>query len=378
MNKLNLLDRLPIQFRWLSDIFRDIQESINLLPTKMDFIGWNTDLTSPDYVAGRLFWDGDEDALAIWTDISNVKQHIGREWLVKVVNKTGSTINSGKVVYINGAQGNRPTIALAKADAEATSANTLGITVASIANNAEGYVCTDGILEGINTSSFTAGDVLFLSAATAGSLTNVSPTAPNHGVKVAHALNSTNNGKIHIHVDNGLEMHEIHNVSGTPASITGQILVWNNTAGYYEPTTTAYGEMYATNISVTVTVAASGTFYEVASGMTGGTVLRTTFGGSHYLQVTDAGKYRIDWSMTIDSTSANDELEGGFMVNGTAQGNATSHSSVSASSEGEALAASGIVTLAANDQVSLCVRNMTAIRDITVEHASLVIEKLLA
>jgi hypothetical protein len=66
------------------------------------------------------------------------------------------------------------------------------------------------------------------------------------------------------------------------------------------------------------------------------------------------------------------------MINGTAQDNGTSHSSVSAASDGEAVMAAGILTLAANDQVSLFVRNHTAGRDIVVEHASLVIEKLLA
>jgi len=126
---------------------------------------------------------------------------------------------------------------LAKADAESTSANTEGITTADIANNAEGYICNFGILEGFDTSSFTAGDTLFLSAATAGALTNVSPTAPNHSVKIAHALNATNNGKIAIHIDNGMETYEMHDVSSTHPSITGQILVWNNTAGYYEPIT---------------------------------------------------------------------------------------------------------------------------------------------
>lgn len=359
-----------------NDLVRETTPTIDSpLINKVDF---TTGLSNPSYLAGRFFWDDDESALGIYTDVSNVLQHLGREWLLKVVNKTGTTIASGQVVYVNGAQGNRPTIALAKADAESTSANTAGITVASIANNAEGYICTLGILSGINTSGFSAGDVLFLSASTAGALTATSPTAPNHSVKIAHALNSTVNGRVYIHVDNGMETHELHDVSGTHPSITGQILVWDNTAGYYTPTTTAYGEMYATNITQTVTVAASGTFYEVTGGFTGGTVLRTTFGGNHYLQVTDAGKYRIDWSMTIDSASANDELEGGFMVNGTAQSNATAHSSVSAASEGEALAASGIVTLAANDQVSLCVRNMTGARDIVVEHGTLVIEKLLA
>lgn len=142
--------------------------------------------------------------------------------------------------------------------------------------------------------------------------------------------------------------------------------------------TIAYGEMYATNISQTITVSASNTAYEITGGLTGGVVLRTTFGGSHYLQVTDAGKYKVSWSLTIDTATVGDEIEGGIMINGTAQSNATSHSSVSASSEGEAIAATGIITLAANDQVSLFVRNHTGARNIVMEHGSLVIERLTA
>lgn len=356
---------------WFNTVYKFVLGLLN-------YFDWNTNLSNPVYRKGRMFWDATENALTVWTDVTDVHQHLGREWLVKVVNKTGSTITSGKVVYFSGAQGNRPTIALAKADAESTSAGTAGLTVADIANNAEGYICTIGVLSGIDTSSFTAGDVLFVSPTTAGALTNTEPSAPNHGVKVAHALNSTVNGRIYIHVDNGLETHELHDVSGTHPSITGQILVWDNTAGYYTPTTTAYGEMYATNISQTVTVGATNTAYELTGGLTGGTVLRVTFGGSHYLQVTDAGKYKFHWSLTIDTTTAGDEIEGGIMVNGTAQGNGTSHSAVSVASEGEAVASCGIVTLAANDQVSLFVRNHTGARDIVVEHAALVIEKLLA
>lgn len=40
---------------------------------------------------------------------------------VRIVNKTGVQINNGQVVYINGAQGNRPSAALAEANADASS-----------------------------------------------------------------------------------------------------------------------------------------------------------------------------------------------------------------------------------------------------------------
>lgn len=142
-------------------------------------------------------------------------------------------------------------------------------------------------------------------------------------------------------------------------------------------TTPAYGEMYATNITETVTVSATNTAYEITGGFTVGSLLRTTFGSDHYIAVDNAGTYKVTWSLTIDTTGGGDQVEGGVMINGTAQSNATSHSSISAVSAGECIAATGILTLAANDQVSLFVRNHTGVRDIHMQHASFVIEKLL-
>ena len=51
-------------------------------------------------------------------------------------NKTGADIGDGVVVYLSGAQGQRPKVALAKANAEATSQTTIGITTEAIAKNA--------------------------------------------------------------------------------------------------------------------------------------------------------------------------------------------------------------------------------------------------
>lgn len=53
----------------------------------------------------------------IVVDATNgVTLQVGHEQYVRIVNKTGSQINDGQVVYINGTQGNRPTVALAQAN----------------------------------------------------------------------------------------------------------------------------------------------------------------------------------------------------------------------------------------------------------------------
>jgi hypothetical protein len=105
-------------------------------------------------------------------------------------------INDGQVVYINGAQGNNPTIALANADSVNTS-EVIGVATENISDNGTGFVTTYGVVNGVNTSGFTSGDALYLSA-TNGTITNAIPSPPHNVVKIGVALNSTNNGKIFV------------------------------------------------------------------------------------------------------------------------------------------------------------------------------------
>lgn len=152
----------------------------------------------------ELFWDSTEGVPSMMLDATNgVTMAIGTEVYMRGVNKTGAQINDGQVVYVSGAQGNRPKISLAKADAVGTS-HVIGVATQNIAINAEGFVTIIGDVHGYNTSGFTEGDTLYLSASTAGALTNSAPSSPNNVVVVATALNSTNNGTIGVHVHGGL------------------------------------------------------------------------------------------------------------------------------------------------------------------------------
>lgn len=145
------------------------------------------------------YWDAGNQTVSINVDsASGVSLQLGQEQYVRASNKTGTAITNGSVVYINGAQGNRPTIRLAQADSGSTSL-VIGVATQDIANNAEGFVTTIGIVNGFNTSSFTAGDELYLSPTSEGVLTNVAPSSPYFTVPVAIALNSTNNGSIFVH-----------------------------------------------------------------------------------------------------------------------------------------------------------------------------------
>ena len=132
---------------------------------------------------------------------------------ILVRNSTGSTLTKGTVVYLSGATGNRPNAVKAQANTEATSSKTFGIVVANIANNADGYVACNGTLHDLDTSAFTAGDSVWLSAATAGAYTSTIPSEPNHTVFIGYIARShPTQGRLVILIQNGYELNELHGV----------------------------------------------------------------------------------------------------------------------------------------------------------------------
>ncbi len=135
---------------------------------------------------------------------------------VYVRNQSGSTIPAGAIVYISGATGNRPLITLAQANNDANSAQTMGFTKTSIANNGFGYVIVRGELENIDTSALTEGVQLYLSPTTAGTWTTTKPSAPQHLVYVGIVVRAhPTQGVILVAVQNGYELDELHTVSLT-------------------------------------------------------------------------------------------------------------------------------------------------------------------
>jgi len=179
----------------------------------------------------------------------------------QVRNSTGATLTKGTAVYISGATGQTPTVSKALATDDATSAQTLGLITADLANNANGYVTIIGLLANINTSAFTDGAQLYLSPTTAGTLTATKPYAPQHLVYmavVAHA--HPTHGKLLVKVQNGYEMEELHNVSAQSPS-NGQTLVYNTSTSLWEKNT------------VSLTAGVNGTLL-VANGGTGQTTLQ--------------------------------------------------------------------------------------------------------
>lgn len=138
---------------------------------------------------GLLYWDTDAKTLVVKLSGPDVALQVGQEVLVRVLNKTGADIPNGSVVYVNGQHDNRPTIALAKADAAATAKFT-GLTTETIEDNTTGYICRFGLLRDVDTSAFSAGDKVYLSATTAGAWTKTAPSFPNFIAFVGRVITS--------------------------------------------------------------------------------------------------------------------------------------------------------------------------------------------
>ena len=130
-----------------------------------------------------------------------------------VRNSTGSTLTKGQVVYLSGATGNRPNAVLSQANTETTSSKTIGIVVANINNNSDGFVAVNGTLHNLDTSAFADGVAVWLSATTAGAYTSTIPAEPNHTVFIGYVARShPTQGRLVILIQNGYELNELHGV----------------------------------------------------------------------------------------------------------------------------------------------------------------------
>jgi hypothetical protein len=179
--------------------------------------------------------------------------------LCQVRNTTGATLTKGTAVYISGATGQIPTVSKALATSDATSAQTLGLMTADLANNSNGFVTVIGLISNIDTSAYIDGAQLYLSGVTAGTLTATKPYAPIHLVYIAVVEHShVTQGKLFVKVQNGYELDEIHNVSAqTPSN--GQIIIWNGTTSLWEAANITAGTgISVTNAAGSITVANTG------------------------------------------------------------------------------------------------------------------------
>jgi hypothetical protein len=191
--------------------------------------------TTPTSTVGqaKAVWDTTDSCLSIGLNAS-VNALVGTDSHVQVYNDSASTMTVMQVVRQSGSSGTRLKVALALANTDSNSATTIGVVAQSIASNAQGFIQTAGLLRGVNTDAFNEGDTLWLSAATAGLITNVKPTAPNHGVRIGYCIKKAGGaGIILIDILNGFELDELHDVKITGPIVDNSFLTYDTTSAVW-------------------------------------------------------------------------------------------------------------------------------------------------
>lgn len=229
--------------------------------------------------------------------------------LIYVLNNSGYNIPKGAVVHIT-ASGNSsdiPRIVTASYENDNNSANTLGITNESITTGALGYVMTEGVLRGIDTSNFISGQLIYLGAT--GSIIGSAPQAPLHTVRLGQVVRQqSNNGSVYVKINNGYEIGELHDVRDTTTTSSyGDLLVksgsvWTNS----KQLTGSYA------VTGSLTVSGSGTFTNIGpaafTGSVGISGSQTFYGTSAFY-----GNHTLSGSNTITGDTI---LSGSIEVSG--------------------------------------------------------------
>ena len=140
------------------------------------------------------------------------------------VNEAGG-ISKGQIVYISGATGGFPQVSLAD-NTDFSKADVLAIANETKTNNQTIEVITIGLVEGIDTSSFSEGQILYLG--TSGAITATHPTGINAVQRIGHAVKiNASTGSIIMEIDplsvindhDGIVRHQLVNQNaGTSAS----------------------------------------------------------------------------------------------------------------------------------------------------------------
>ena len=182
-----------------------------LITGSLDITG---SITGPDYIdfaigvdvpyaEGRLFYDQPNGALGFYNNEADITLQIGQEFYKKVTNRSGETITNGTPVFISGSQGDLSKIfpAISKNiydnSFDPSSNSIIGLATHDIEDNSSGFVTEKGVVRGVDTRDYEAGDKLYLQTGSVG-FRNTPPPFPFSVVEVGTVGRSTVNGFIEV------------------------------------------------------------------------------------------------------------------------------------------------------------------------------------
>lgn len=199
----------------------------------IETLQFDTTPTVGAFSEGKLYYDNVWKTFSAEID-SDVTLQIGQEDLRLVYNNTGATILNGKAVYTTGTYNagtnDVATVGLAKADSP-TTAFVLGLATQNIETGHYGLITVRGHINNLNTDALgNNGDIIYLSAETAGELTTTVPESPYLEVRIGRLITkSTTVGRINIRISQAYRLNDLADVL-CPSPITDEVLRWNGSS----------------------------------------------------------------------------------------------------------------------------------------------------
>ena len=323
-------------------VFADVIQGLEAAPAPQvsnalntNYLDFQQDAAYTNQTA-RLGWNNVDQTLNLGMEYGVVQQ-IGQETYARVENTTGVTIPNGTAVGFAGSTPSALLVSPYLADGSNPTLYILGVMTHDLPDSGEkGYCCTLGFVRDIDTSAFSAGDILYASPTVAGALTNTKPTAPDNVIPLAACIVSdATNGVIFVRPT--IQQMQYYGVftkttDQTPAAIdTEYLLTFDNT--------------------------------QISNGVTIG-------GTTSQIIVPESGLYRFDATVQLSSGSASAKnVWVWFKKNGTAIANSARLVTTDVNngyipislSETVSLAANGYVEMAfAADDTNVTVDNVTA------------------
>jgi len=164
--------------------------------------------------------------LSKWVEIWRTQSYDTFSGLI-VKNESGAQIDKGKAVYISGGSSGLPTIELADNTTETTADITAGLVYDDIPDGEVGYVVSSGLIQGVDTSLYTPGSILWLT--TNGDWSSTKPLSPAHLVQIGIVVTQGSlDGSIQVLLNIGWEIDELHNVLITDPTY-GAIIYYDET-----------------------------------------------------------------------------------------------------------------------------------------------------
>jgi hypothetical protein len=290
----------------------------------------------PSHKAGRIFFGEEDGALEVYNEIADFTLQVGQETIVRVYNDSGVTILNGTPVRVSGSQGDRlkifPATALNHTSSYDFENHIIGVATHDIGIGTEGYATTQGIVRGINTDVFSAGDILFLQT---GSPTtpseyyrNTPPPFPFDIIQVGYVARSASpNGFIYVSAKEPTHFGNISGLSGSVAS-TGDLWVYQSNNAW-TPTKTLSGS-YTISGSIESTEGFTGSLFGTSSFAVSASYTENATSASYAITSTSASfsetstsaSFAISASYAPDTTfpyTGSAEITGSLSVTGSVE-----------------------------------------------------------